>query len=212
MASSTPYSRTLQTPRLVLKLFDPTNPDHYTNQLSLISSGPVKKVGVVPLANKEFLDDKCERQRIPKELCTKLGEGIDPPSHSYILIYLRDSNGDAGTYIGGISFFHRRKTGLMPDIGWGLMSEEYHGKRYGTEAAGAALKFWREEIGVLEICSLTDAKNVAAKRVAEKIGMVDGGSFKLEMPNGEIKDFVAMMLPGMKKLEDGFQLKMSDLA
>jgi RimJ/RimL family protein N-acetyltransferase len=64
----------------------------------------------------------------------------------------------------------------------------------------------------LEICSLTDAKNVAAKRVAEKIGMVDGGSFKLEMPNGEIKDFVAMMLPGMKKLEDGFQLKMSDLA
>src|SRR4051812_30593607 len=120
MAVTTPYSRTLETPRLILKLFDPAVPEHYTNQLALANSEIVRKrLGNVQLKTKEAFEDRCRRQRPAKEICTKLNERVDPPSHPYHLIYLRSDNGELGSYIGGISFFHRKETGLMPDIGWG---------------------------------------------------------------------------------------------
>jgi RimJ/RimL family protein N-acetyltransferase len=212
MTTSTTYSQTLETPRLILKLFDPTVPEHYTNQLALTNSAmkamKIMKGGNVPsLKTKEDIDDKCKRQHTRKEFCTKLGEGVDPPSHPWFLIHLRDENGEAGKYIGGVSFFHRREA---PDIGWGLLSDEFQGKGYASEAAGAILNFWTDEIGVQEVWALTEASNIASRRVCEKIGLVDGGPLRMQMPKGDFKDLVAFVLPGMKKLEAGFQVQMSE--
>jgi RimJ/RimL family protein N-acetyltransferase len=210
MALSTSYSQTIQTPRLILKLFNPTVPEHYTNQLALSNSFSKKGGSVPSLTTKEDIDDKCKRQHTTKELCTKLAEGVDPPSHPWHMIHLRDDNGEAGRYIGGVSFFHRRKTRLlMPDIGWGLLSEEDRGKGYASEAARAALNFWTDEIGIQEVWAFTEGTNIASRRVCEKIGLVDAGPLRMKMLNGDIKDLMAFMLPGMRKLEDGFQVEFS---
>ena len=206
------YSQTLQTPRLVVQLFNPSRPEHYTDQLSFMNSATLNKLrGPAPTITAQDIDDKANRHYLSRETCTKLGEEIDPPSHPYHLIYLRDSDGKAGTYIGGVSLFHRKKTGLMPDLGWGLLSDDYEGKGYGTEAVRAVLDFWREEIGVQEIWALTGATKMSSRRLCEKIGFIDGGVLTLKMRDGEIKDLVAFMLPGMSRLEGNFQTTMQDL-
>ena len=62
---------------------------------------------------------------------------------------------------------------FMPDaveVGWRL-TEEVWGCGYATEAAGAAVGFGFEELGLLEIVSFTVPANLRSWRVMERLGM-----------------------------------------
>ena len=56
------------------------------------------------------------------------------------------------------------------EIGWRLASDQW-GKGYATEGALAALRYGFEKLQLDEIISMTVPKNVASRRVMEKIGL-----------------------------------------
>ncbi|MBL8061649.1 MAG: GNAT family N-acetyltransferase [Anaerolineales bacterium] len=56
------------------------------------------------------------------------------------------------------------------EVGY-LLSGEYWGKGYATEAASASVKFGMNESGLKEIIGLTDPLNIASQRVLEKSGL-----------------------------------------
>ncbi|KAB5582316.1 acyl-CoA N-acyltransferase [Coniochaeta sp. 2T2.1] len=98
-----------------------------------------------------------------------------------------------GTPIGMINV-SRRVPDVPVDLGF-MILPEYRRLGYGTEAAGEVLRYFREE-WMREICLLTQETNVAARKLAERIGFVDGGWVKFEG-----KREVAYVLPGMEKLK-----------
>ena len=60
----------------------------------------------------------------------------------------------------------------MEEIELGYMSKRSAwGHGYATEAASACLAVARERFGYKRVVSIIDAKNSAAKRVAERLGM-----------------------------------------
>jgi RimJ/RimL family protein N-acetyltransferase len=56
------------------------------------------------------------------------------------------------------------------EVGY-LLSQEYWGMGYATEAARESVKFGLETTGLKEIIGLTDPENTASQRVLEKCGM-----------------------------------------
>ena len=56
------------------------------------------------------------------------------------------------------------------EVGY-LLSGEFWGKGYATEAAKVSVHFGLNEIGLKEIIGLTDPLNIASQRVLEKSGM-----------------------------------------
>lgn len=53
-----------------------------------------------------------------------------------------------------------------------LFAQEFWGKGYATEAAGAALNYGFETLRLEKIIALTDPENLASQKVLEKIGFV----------------------------------------
>ncbi|KAB5586249.1 hypothetical protein GE09DRAFT_1235493 [Coniochaeta sp. 2T2.1] len=97
-----------------------------------------------------------------------------------------------GTLIGMINV-SRRVPDVPVDLGF-MILPEYRRMGYGTEAAGDVLRYFREE-WMGGICLLTQETNVAARKLAERIGFVDGGWVEYEGKRG-----TAYVLPGMEKL------------
>ena len=87
-----------------------------------------------------------------------------------------------GDFIGvvGISF---RPDMPYPDLGW-ILLEPYQGYGYATEAAGEALRFWRDVVGVKEICAMTPEDNLKSQRCAERVGFVRAGSVDVVVVGG----------------------------
>ena len=56
------------------------------------------------------------------------------------------------------------------EVGY-LLSGEFWGKGYATEAASASVQFGKKDIGLKEIIGLTDPLNIASQRVLEKSGL-----------------------------------------
>lgn len=56
------------------------------------------------------------------------------------------------------------------EVGY-LLSGEFWGKGYATEAAMASVQFGMNQIGLKEIIGLTDPENIASQRVLEKCGL-----------------------------------------
>ena len=56
------------------------------------------------------------------------------------------------------------------EVGY-LLSGEFWGKGYATEAARASVEFGKKNIGLKEIIGLTDPMNIASQRVLEKCGL-----------------------------------------
>jgi ribosomal-protein-alanine N-acetyltransferase len=56
------------------------------------------------------------------------------------------------------------------EVGY-LLSGEFWGKGYATEAARASVEFGKKNIGLNEIIGLTDPLNIASQRVLEKCGL-----------------------------------------
>ena len=61
---------------------------------------------------------------------------------------------------------------FMPavEIGWRLAADHW-GRGYATEAAGAALAYGFDRLGLSEIVSFTTTANARSRRVMEKLGM-----------------------------------------
>lgn len=56
------------------------------------------------------------------------------------------------------------------ELGWRLAAD-FHGRGYATEGAGAAVRHAFDVLGLTELVSFTVPKNVASRRVMEKLGM-----------------------------------------
>ncbi|KAL7933326.1 acyl-CoA N-acyltransferase [Trichoderma chlorosporum] len=103
--------------------------------------------------------------------------------------------GDAtGPPIGAINLC-RRTPNVPLDIGF-MIKPEHRKNGYATEAATRVLKYFKDEFGIKEICLVTDETNVPSKKIAGKLGLVDGGYV---MYHGE--KTLVFVLPGMNKME-----------
>ena len=60
----------------------------------------------------------------------------------------------------------------VPDIGFAVWPEE-NGKGYATEGAKALIEYARKNLGVDGVFAITDATNIAKRKVMQKVGLVD---------------------------------------
>jgi hypothetical protein len=77
----------------------------------------------------------------------------------------------------------------------------YQGQGYATEAARAVLEFWRDVIGVREICAMTLDRNEKSRRLAERIGFVKAGPVDVYFGERGSEEKVmgrGFVLPGME--------------
>ena len=73
-----------------------------------------------------------------------------------------------GKHIGAISLSH--VDGTSYELGW-VLHKHYQGKGYATEAARELVRF-AKSLGAQKLIAHCDTRNVASRRVMEKLGMV----------------------------------------
>lgn len=81
--------------------------------------------------------------------------------------------------IGSCGLAYQLDGGLPLEFGYTL-ARAYWGRGLATEAAGAALRYVFEHLPVTEIAASVDSRNVASRRVLEKIGFVYQRTEQLE--------------------------------
>lgn len=95
----------------------------------------------------------------------------------------------------GVINLCRRTQNVPLDIGF-MILPEYRRQGYCIEAATRVLRYWTEEFGIKEICLVTTETNIPARRVADKLNMIDGGWIF-----SDDSKCVAYILSGMRRLE-----------
>ncbi|KAI5366275.1 hypothetical protein Slin15195_G077970 [Septoria linicola] len=116
---SAPYPLTLETPRLILHLADPTNEEDCNRIIQIYndpyaSRGGNARVGINTIADVRAKD---AAYRPRKELCTKIDCEMD---RMYHLAYLKDSNGQQSDLIGFVGMSFRPEV-QYPDLGYALL-------------------------------------------------------------------------------------------
>lgn len=81
---------------------------------------------------------------------------------------LKDSNEFIGVV--GLNEVEDLPIGDYVEVGWRL-AKDHWGKGYATEAAGAALEFAFNDLGLSQVVSITSVINLRSRRVMEKLGM-----------------------------------------
>jgi RimJ/RimL family protein N-acetyltransferase len=81
------------------------------------------------------------------------------------------ATGDFAGYIGLQAVDPRYPFAPAMEIGWRLAAE-FHGHGYATEGARRVVAYATEALDLPELVSLTTTRNLASRRVMEKIGMV----------------------------------------
>lgn len=195
----------LRTDRLVLCLADPSNPSHCKEIIRIYTDSRSAPGGPGKTALRTVADvQKRHNLHGPKtQFCTLAA----PPKGMYFLIYLPEpNNGEQGAkdVLTGTTILSFRPEIPYPDLGWALFGP-YQGLGYATEAGRAALGFWRDVVGVKQICAMTIADNIKSQRCAERIGFVMSGTLDIafgEPPNESRLKGRALVLPGMKWEDD----------
>ncbi len=82
----------------------------------------------------------------------------------------------------GICGFVKRDNFEFPDIGFAFLPE-YERRGFGSESAGAMLKYGRESLGFETVLAITSQDNDASGKLLEKLGFAFDSL--IEMPNGE---------------------------
>ncbi|KAK4941596.1 hypothetical protein LTR10_018473 [Elasticomyces elasticus] len=173
MPSTNPTHPDIPTERLILRLFNPSLPSDYDNILHVYNSPhTIALTGDAGVHTPEDVDRRCSRQPL-----TSTDPSIVLPTHPYHLVYLRSDNTHVGSY---------------------TTLEEHTNQGYATEAAKAALKWWTEEMKVENIWAGVFATNKASQRVAQKIGLVDGGKITVLMPGDLTKVALVFVQPHMQ--------------
>ncbi|RFU76497.1 hypothetical protein TARUN_5744 [Trichoderma arundinaceum] len=103
--------------------------------------------------------------------------------------------GDSTNSPFGVFNLCRRSPNVPVDLGF-MILPEHRRKGYGTEAAARILQYATEELGVKEISLITSETNIPARKLAERINMIDGG-----WVSSDGHKSIAYILPGMQRLE-----------
>lgn len=178
----------LYTERLVLELFDHGIPEHYECLLGSINNPTAyARMGDFGLRTPAEFDALNAATR----LTVASAKGMVPDFDFYYIPRIGDKD---GPMIGGVSVAQRGAS-VPPDIGWCLL-EAYMGKGYATEAGKEFLRYLREDFGLQEIMVWPGSTNRESRRVAEKLGFIEGGSVTSVEQPGKVD--VVYVLPGMK--------------
>jgi RimJ/RimL family protein N-acetyltransferase len=116
---------------------------------------------------------------------------VVPDFDFYYILRIGDKD---GPMIGGVSVAQRGAS-VPPDMGWCIL-EPHMGKGYATEGAKEFLRYLREDFGLQEIMVWQGSTNRESRRVAYKLGFVEGGNVRSAEEPGTVD--VVYVLPGMK--------------
>ncbi|KAK0210887.1 hypothetical protein DFS33DRAFT_1378865 [Desarmillaria ectypa] len=87
---------------------------------------------------------------------------------------------------------------VLPDVGFAMLPE-VSSQGYVTEAARKLLEYASEALGIKEFFGFTDAKNIASRRVLEKLGLEDRGVYPLKVFENHLSSVYTS--PGMMDLK-----------
>jgi len=169
----------LETPRLRLRLLRTSDTDDVFNVLS--NPVAVKYYGQQPHKDiahtrKQYVDVMIGRHNMRE-------------SASFI-ITRKDTDDDK--YIGHINALQFDRMFKFSEIAY-IINPEYWGKGYGTEAVGKVVSFLVEEMKIHKIRAGFFAKNIASKRVLEKVGFKQEGYLRDNvLIDGEFEDEYVM--------------------
>jgi len=198
----------LRTPRLFLRLADPSSESDSQELLSLYNHPTLAKEFASGMRTHADIQAKVRTHGPKADFCTK----TSPPDGMWFLTYLLPSEeaetafGTAGaeiTLIGSIALNFR--DGMpYPDLGYAMLPQ-FQARGYATEAGQAVLKFWREDVGVKEVCIGTAPYNIPGQKLAEKLGFVRAGTFDVLIgrPPNQTRETggLGYVLPGMEWIE-----------
>jgi RimJ/RimL family protein N-acetyltransferase len=186
MKASVP--RYLCTERLVLELFNHSIPERYECLLGSMNS-PIAhaRMGDFGIRTPAEFDALNGATRLTGTYC----QGMVPDFDFYYILRIGDED---GPMIGGVSIA-QRGVSVPPGIGWCVL-EAYMGKGYATEGAKEFPRYLREDFGLQEFMTWPGATNRESRRVAEKLGFIEGGTVRLKEEQGKVD--VVYILPGMK--------------
>lgn len=86
---------------------------------------------------------------------------------------------ESNRLIGSCGMAHRLDGGPLMDFGYTL-ARSHWGRGLATEAAAAALRYAFEQLRLPELVASVDSRNIASRRVLEKIGFIYQRSEQLE--------------------------------
>lgn len=201
----------IRTERLILRLADPFDEADCKEVLKIYNDPEAAQKSVSGIRTIADVQEKFKRHGPRAEFCTL----APPPRGMFFLMHLpsETSVGEEGNFVGQFHLSFRPEMNC-PDFGYAVLAP-YEGKGYATEGGKAALEYWRETIGVKEIFIGTAPDNVKSQRLAEKLGLVRGGSFDVIFghPPNERRETggVALILPGMNWIE-GQTMKLTVVA
>ena len=175
----------LHTERLALELFDQSSA-HYDCLLAVMHTPTAHlDMGDCGIRTPAQLDALNHTIRLSPSAC----EGRLPDADIYY--FLRLGN-ESGPLMGAISLAQRAASN-PPDIGW-CMLEQFMGRGYAAEAGNEVLRLAKEDLGVREIIAWSGIQNARSIRVAQKVGLMEGG--KIQSSDGSL--VVVYILPGME--------------
>lgn len=169
----------LETPRLRLRLLRPSDAEDIFKVLS--NPVAVKYYGQQPHKDiahtqKQYIDLMIGRHRVRD-------------SASFV-ITLKERDDDK--YIGHVNALSFDRMFKFSEISY-ILNPEYWGKGYGTEAVGKVVAFLVEEMKIHKVRAGFFAKNVASKRVLEKVGFKQEGYLRDNvLIDGEFEDEYVM--------------------
>lgn len=166
----------IETPRLQLTVFNPSDESDYTKILLMYNLPSIVALwGNRGMTTPAHLDALAPTRALPVEVCKKLSPSQSPPSHPWFLVYLKGSDEFVGFV--GLHFDHADPES-MPELGYNI-KPEYQGAGYATEGVIAVVRWCDEVLGLEEVAANASVNNYASCRVAEKAGGVNRGRKKV---------------------------------
>ena len=169
----------LETPRLRLRLLT----ENDTEAAFRILSNPIsmKYYGTAPHKDVEYTRKQYIHLMISR---FKYRDAVS------FVVTLKETD----AYIGHINLVQFDRSFHFAEVAY-IIDPEYWGKGYGTEALGRAVEFLLKDFKVHKIRASVFSKNLASKRVLEKLGFIQEGCLKDNMIiDGEFVDEYAMAL------------------
>jgi len=186
----------IETPRLYLSYFIPTNPKHCDFLVELYNS----PLFISTEGKTDITNAAQAKERIETRFVAEHGRN----NYGTFLVSLKPENSTKGfeesTPIGSVGLTKVDAPGSFgaPDIGFAMIPEMIN-KGYATESARALLKHVKETLGVVEVLGFADETNEPSRKVMEKLGMESRGVRKLKPFGG--KEGMVYVTPEIESLE-----------
>jgi RimJ/RimL family protein N-acetyltransferase len=179
--------RYLYTERLVLELFDHSIPEHYECLWSMNSPTAHARMGDFGIRTLAEFDAINGATHLAGAYC----EGMVPDFDFYYILRMGDEDGPVVREVS----IAQRGASVPPGIGWCVL-EAYIEKGYATEGAKEFLRYRREDFGLQEIMTWPGAMDRESRRVAQKLGFIEGGTLRSKEEPGIVD--VVYILAGTK--------------